>query len=47
MGKNTSGFKNSILKFIRGEKPVQETFEHVNKPATLVYVSGTKGKQQF
>lgn len=44
MGKNTSGFKNSILKFIRGEKPVQETFEHVNKPATLVYVSGTKGK---
>lgn len=44
MGKNTSGFKNSILKLIRGGKPVQEIFEQVNKPATLVYVSGTKGK---
>ena len=44
MKKNTSGFKNSILKLIKGGKPAEENFEHIQRPEKLVYITGTKGK---
>lgn len=44
MKKNTSGFKNSILKWIKGGKTAEEDFEHIQRPEKLVFITGTKGK---
>lgn len=44
MKKNTSGFKDSILKWIKGGKTAEEAFEHIQRPEKLVFITGTKGK---